>query len=277
MTIHLSTNVPRLPADIQVGDKMITVTKAGNTPIRLKVIVSGPPQPPVPLTARSFGPDFATSGFAEFAHQMASAGSDGVITVAYPKGSTAPSMGEPYGGAQIAVPFASGPAKEVVLEYNLRIPQDFDFVKGGKLPGVYGGIEPFSGGGHNPDGWSMRLMWRASGKGEIYGYVSDSPEYGDSWNVPGFKFLADWRWHHVTLHVGINNPGKSDGFAALLYDGVTVVAKSGLSVTTKDVPVTGLFFSTFYGGHTPDWAPPSDMHLDMSGFKATAVMRTDPA
>ena len=79
------------------------------------------------------------------------------LKVTYPRGSYSPSH-YPRGGAD----FYSTPslmewegerkkrdvdkgmlrgANNVTLEYSVYFPSDFDFVKGGKLPGLYGGHE----------------------------------------------------------------------------------------------------------------------------------------
>src|SRR3546814_13585034 len=56
---------------------------------------------------------------------------------------------------------AVGRSKVSCLHYRVRFPEDFDFNKGGKLPGLYAGEAP-SGGEKvsGEDGWSIRLMWR---------------------------------------------------------------------------------------------------------------------
>lgn len=76
----------------------------------------------------------------------------------------------------------------LLLSYSVYFPQDFDFVKGGKLPGLYsstGSINASTGlidantdscsGGAGDDAgqscWSVRLMWRANGEGEAYLYL----------------------------------------------------------------------------------------------------------
>lgn len=63
-------------------------------------------------------------------------------------------------------------AKSVTLKYQVYFTPDFDWVKGGKLPGLYGGKEGCSGGDSATDCWSSRMMWRTDGKGELYLYVS---------------------------------------------------------------------------------------------------------
>ena len=210
-------------------------------------------------------PDFIGTPFCLFSHEVEQINGN-VLTVTYPAGSTAPSAGAPYGGAQICIPFASGPEIDAVLNYYVRFPVGFQWVKGGKLPGLYGGVEPFSGGNHNPNGWSMRLMWRAGGAAEVYGYISTTTGYGDDWGRGNFTFLADGQWHLLTEHVHLNSPGQADGWVSLAYDGVEHIRQTGLAITTTGTPISGLFFSTFYGGHDSTWAPTADMHIDFMDF-----------
>lgn len=58
----------------------------------------------------------------------------------------------------------------VILTYEVAFDSDFQFVKGGKLPGLRGGPEPdgCSGGAaaNGSNCFSSRLMWRTSGMGE---------------------------------------------------------------------------------------------------------------
>jgi hypothetical protein len=218
--------------------------------------------------ASFFGSDFdASDAFCLFNEQVVSI-TGSVLTVYYPAGSTAPSMGAPFGGAQICEPFAAGPQTSATLNYAVRFPVGFQFVKGGKLPGLYGGVEPFSGGRHNGDGWSMRLMWRPAGAGEIYAYLAGTTGYGLQLGLGDFYWPADGLWHTVSLHVVVNTPGESNGVAVLSLDGKVVINSTGLDITQTATPISGLFFSSFYGGHDPSWAPTALMHLDFADFSA---------
>ena len=40
------------------------------------------------------------------------------------------------------------------------VPASFEYIQGGKLPGLYGGREECSGGDEAADCWSARFMWR---------------------------------------------------------------------------------------------------------------------
>jgi len=95
-----------------------------------------------------------------------------VLKLDYPKGSYAPSIGPIPGGTQFyAKPFGDKtPFESMMVSYNVAFPNGFNWVLGGKLPGVYGGT-PYDGcsGGVQSTGsncLTMRLMWRPSGAGE---------------------------------------------------------------------------------------------------------------
>ena len=60
----------------------------------------------------------------------------------------------------VADPCVTGPALTVTLAYDVFVPASFEYVQGGKLPGLYGGREECSGGDEAADCWSARFMWR---------------------------------------------------------------------------------------------------------------------
>jgi hypothetical protein len=73
------------------------------------------------------------------------------VQVFYPGGSINPGN-YPQGGAQFyGHPLDLSHAKNATLEYSVYFPIDFDFVKGGKLPGLYGGHGGCTGGSASPE------------------------------------------------------------------------------------------------------------------------------
>jgi hypothetical protein len=68
--------------------------------------------------------------------------------------------------------FPIGKTAVAQLTYTVRFAADFDWVKGGKLPGLSGGPANVSGGrpADGTNGFSARLMWRKDGRGEAYVY-----------------------------------------------------------------------------------------------------------
>jgi hypothetical protein len=97
-------------------------------------------------------------------------------------------------------------AKEIVMSYSIWFEDGLDFVKGGKLPGVYGGTrcvvvptrtrkrntdtcfsieaaKSCSGGRQDSrdECFSARLMFRTNGMGEIYNYLPTSISQGNGY------------------------------------------------------------------------------------------------
>ncbi|KAK4701945.1 hypothetical protein P7C70_g4280, partial [Phenoliferia sp. Uapishka_3] len=151
-----------------------------------------------------------------------------VMQVYYPNGSINPANNNaPIGGTGMYLtPLNLAEAKNVTLEYSVFFPTDFDFVKGGKLPGMYGGHTGCSGGHQSEDCFSTRLMFRAGGLGEMYLYAPKSSQppalcqtlphsycagpYGLSIGRGAWTFKTG-EWTHVRQDVVLNTPGVADG------------------------------------------------------------------
>jgi hypothetical protein len=99
---------------------------------------------------------------------VASNNSPMLLRVFYPSGSRDPSN-KPIGGSQFyATPIPLTGSKNVTFAYSVFFPLSFNWVLGGKLPGLYGGHTSCSGGDDATTCFSTRLMWRPSGAGELY-------------------------------------------------------------------------------------------------------------
>lgn len=99
-----------------------------------------------------------------------------MLQLFYPKDSINPAKW-PKGGSEFyATPLDISKASNVTLKYKVFFPGDFDWVKGGKLPGLYGGHTRCSGGSPALDCFSTRMMWRAGGAGELY-LVKPGPSF----------------------------------------------------------------------------------------------------
>lgn len=174
----------------------------------------------------------------------------------------------PLGGASFYVPLAGRGVS--CLHYRVRFPGEFDFVKGGKLPGLFAGEAPTGGEKvTGRDGWTIRLMWREQGAGELYEYVFNKKgRYGASVGRGSFHFPRG-RWVDVDLEVRENDPGKRNGIARLWIDGRLVVEQRDIVFATAhpDDAERGLLFSTFFGGSDASWATPSDQHVDFADFR----------
>jgi hypothetical protein len=199
------------------------------------------------------------------------------LRVHYPAGSASPTVTvnhrAPVGGAQLYL-YRRGiaPTDAADLRYDVRFPVGFDFVKGGKLPGLFGGR--VNNGRHIPDGTnglSTRYMWRAGGDGEVYAYLPTSKEHGTSLGRGNWRFTPG-TWHRIEQRVELNHPGRADGRVQVWFDGRQVLDEHGLEFrTVADLQIDGLFFSTFFGGSDPSWASTAATHVDFAGFDLRGV------
>ena len=148
---------------------------------------------------------------------------------------------------------------EMTLCYDVNFPRDFQFVRGGKLHGL-GPEAPVTGGKPmTPAGWSARVVFTGDGGVATYLYTQDkNSRYGEKVIAKNFRFVPG-RFHAVSLHVGLNSaPDLADGFAEIYVDGRLVVNHRGVrfrsTVDGKSL-IRKMLFSTFHGGHEPEWAP----------------------
>ncbi len=201
----------------------------------------------------------------------------GVLRVFYPKGSATRTLsrklGLPEGGAQFltSVPvFPKKGAEKATLTYAVRFAKGFDFVKGGKLPGFFGG-DSISGKDYptGDNGFSTRLHWREGGYGEIKAYLpvdgGSAPEIGKK----SFRFQPG-KWHLVRQQVVLNDPKKWNGQLRMWFDGKLVINEQAMFYRTSSrLRIEGLFFSTFFGGGTQEWASTKNTYADFRDFKVT--------
>lgn len=193
------------------------------------------------------------------------------LRVDYPPGSasnrSANSDGSAYGGAQAYLQLPHGPVDQLHLRYYLRFQPGFDFVKGGKLPGIYGGT--VTSGRHIPDGsngFSTRYMWRRAGAGEVYAYLPSSVAHGTSLGRGSWTFTPG-QWLCIEQAVQLNTPGQSDGAVTVWVDGKQMFQQADIAYRSTDtLKIDGVFFSTFFGGGDPTWASPTDQHTDFAAF-----------
>ncbi|KAI0314121.1 hypothetical protein OF83DRAFT_1138322 [Amylostereum chailletii] len=208
-----------------------------------------------------------------------------VLQVTYPKGSFSD---DNSGGAQMySLWNTSGDTFEsMMLTYEVAFDEDYDWVKGGKLPGLRGGKPNGCSGGNQADGvscFSTRLMWRTEGQGEIYAYIPRpnnicdeenvlcNDEFGASIGRGDFSFSSG-RWNKVSLSVQMNNPVDiANGQAEVFFNNVPVITQSDLQFRSDlNLTPSGLYFSTFFGGNDASWSPPADTHTYFRNMRLVA-------
>ena len=201
---------------------------------------------------------------------------DRLFRVHYPRGSASPTVTReeqsPQGGSQFYAKLNIQPQDSLHLSYYVRFSENFNFVKGGKLPGLFGGAG--NTGGRIPtgaDGFSTRFMWRRQGDGEVYAYLPTSRDHGTSIGRGNWRFRPG-NWYHLEQSVNLNQPGQADGQVQVWVNGQRVLNRQNLEFrTTESLQIEGILFSTFFGGDDPSWATPVDTYADFADFQVTAT------
>ncbi|TFK16403.1 hypothetical protein FA15DRAFT_650902 [Coprinopsis marcescibilis] len=197
--------------------------------------------------------------------------------------------------------YAPGPAsvdlrtaKEATFGYSVYFPEGFAFNMGGKLPRLYGGDSDdqaigCSGGRRDTACFSVRLMWRTAGAGELYTYLPPgfsandhlctippfsecNPTYGASVGRGSFQFVTGG-WTVVSERVRLNDPGTPNGEIELFVNGVSVINVGGLVLCDASGygKFRGIQGQTFFGGSSKQWASPKDQGIYFADFSVSII------
>ena len=158
--------------------------------------------------------------------------------------------------------------------YRFKLGDDFEFIKGGKLPGIAGGKG--NAGGQIPtgkDGWSVRMMW--DGKGRLVQYVYHPDQEGQYGDVLYFDVVGEIErgvWHTVQTLVELNTPGKYDGKIVTWLDGKKVLTKENMRFRdVSKLKISRFQFASFFGGYGKDWAPRKEEHIYIDDVRFSAT------
>lgn len=183
--------------------------------------------------------------------------------------------------------------EEAFLSYRVRFAPGFDFVRGGKLPGLAGGSAPTgSRQATGFNGWTGRLMWRTDFNG-VSGEPQQLTTFGISYakhTTSGFtqdgrqedrtfffnadgnrtEFVSD-QWYQITQRIKMNTPGVFDGIQQIWVDGNLVLDESDLQFRLTDqFSIDQVYFSTFFGGND-DWRTSKDETIYFDDFVVSVV------
>lgn len=152
-----------------------------------------------------------------------------------------------------------GTYDELYLSYWLKFSPEFNFVKGGKLPGLAGGAA--NTGGKIPngsDGWSGRITWSDSGKMNQYIYhPGQAHKHATAfwWDVGGQRHFIPGKWHTVETRIKMNTPGQRNGLVQSWFDGILALDLNGMHFRDVDsFAINWFMFSSFFGGGDTSWA-----------------------
>ena len=160
-------------------------------------------------------------------------------------------------------PLLGGKFNTITYSYWVKFPNNFDFVLGGKLPGI--GSDKPNTGGNKPngyDGWSIRSMWNRHGKlGQYVYHMDQKDKYGEfmEWNMPP---ISKGQWHHIQTTVQLNTPKQANGLIHTSVDGSMVLNRQNIRFRmTTGLKIERFLFSSFFGGTGKQWAPHKDEAL----------------
>ncbi len=205
------------------------------------------------------------------------------LRVEYPSGSFGPRLG----GAQWIAEFDG--VEEAFLTYRVKFGPGFDFVRGGKLPGLAGGSAPSgSAPADGVRGWSGRFMWRTRFQGQSgrpqqrvsqaisyakhlhSGFAQDGRQedevFWEEANGSESRLESDV-WYTLRQRVRMNTPGVRDGILQIWLDGRLVLDQNNIQFrNTANLKIDRLFFSTFFGGGS-SWQNSKDEVIFFDDFK----------
>ena len=206
------------------------------------------------------------------------------LVVRYPKRSYNPS-GPIRGGFQFYASPSVFPTMKVKFSYQVLFPKKFNWVKGGKLPGIWIGSIGANGGEHIDNGASFRLMWRDKGELEAYVYVPTNQstnfidktqaitnnEYGVSLWRGRFNITAG-SWTNISLVVVMNTAtDKYDGVISLTVNNITTTFDQ-MYWGDSHLDIAGLMMHTFFGGSDSSWATTTDQTVSFKNFQVTNIV-----
>ena len=162
---------------------------------------------------------------------------------------------------------------EAYFSYDVKFKEGFDFVIGGKLPGLTS--VPIPNPGHVPDGsdeegFMAILMWKENGRLVSYVYHMDAGSlYGSTWGWDPAVYFATNTWYNITIRVRLNTVGSSDGFMEGWVDGERRFLMPNIRFRTESaMHIDDLYICSFFGGGSDIWAATRNETIDFDNFVA---------
>ena len=190
-----------------------------------------------------------------------------------------------YGSSHVVTGSIVADRNNYTMEYKLRFGSNWDFARGGKLPGLAGGVRP-AGGNPSRDGMSARLMWRDDNEFdgnysgpkktyiEMYHYwlgQAIAYEGGDNLRKTGdrtyMQDVSNSTWY--TLKIRVNRgSSSSDGRLRCWINGVKKYDHNHRYLESgANWKLNAAWLHFFYGGNDGSWAPSRDTHLFFDNLK----------
>ncbi|MFA6602074.1 MAG: polysaccharide lyase [Candidatus Paceibacterota bacterium] len=185
--------------------------------------------------------------------------------------------------------------EEATVQYKVKIDENFNFKRGGKLPGLCGGTSPMGGASTaEADGFSARVMWRELGLLEQYVYYMDKesdkkwgqdfiwtkaedkqvPITSEMWKTLDKHFedriyLTPGSWHTIKTYIKMNTPGQEDGKLISWFDDQEIANLNLSFRKDNSFAIDSFKFAVFFGGNDSSWAPEKDERIYFKDFNFT--------
>jgi len=145
------------------------------------------------------------------------------------------------------------------LAFDVRFNEAFRFARGGKLLGL-GPARPVTGGDpRRPDGWSARAMWRENGHIATYLYEQQASKRFGIGQLSREPVLTAGEWHHISMDLRLNDPGRANGRVAIAVDGRPVAVSEDVQLRGEgaegETLIAQLLLHTFFGGSDTSYQP----------------------
>ncbi len=164
---------------------------------------------------------------------------------------------------------------EYILSYKVKFQSDFEWTKGGKLPGLGGG-EVYAGGQDVSvgDGWSFRPVWHYyAGINDDKPFIAPYAYYVDQPGIYGNEFgkrytIKDNKWYKIWIHIKMNTNQNSDGKLHMKINNSTVYYNSSFRWVTDDHgrEIDELMWDIFRGGVGSDYMASEDNLIYFDDF-----------
>jgi hypothetical protein len=190
-----------------------------------------------------------------------------VLSVRLPRGSGSP-LGDtqPKGGISFPwQPRAAEGKTAACLTYAVRLPESFEFHRGGVLPGIRGADLS----GQSRDGFLARLAWRPdNGGGATLRVTTGAKSERTLAERQAFSFPRG-RWVKLELETVLNTPKEANGTLRAWVDSRLAIDRTDMVYRARpEVAVAGVSADVFYGAEdaSPTAAAPKDTKLSLTPF-----------
>ncbi len=187
------------------------------------------------------------------------------IRAVLPKGSYLGST--TVGGFDGAASGGFTPSDTIVIRYDIRVPTEFSYGRGGYLPCFYGGRNT------TKMNISCSITWGKDGRLALYTNFPNMMNEDVYFSQTPDVLPTDGQWHTIMIKATMNSGVKGNGTMRISLDGEDILTSDKMMFRTKPTDMfEGLSFNANYGSRnfSPFDAAPADTHIDFANMSLSA-------